>query len=234
MTDKQIILITGATGNLGRAVAEMANQQGYRRALMGHRQEKMIELYDESTDSQLLLANVDVTDEKRVNEAVEGVVDYFGRIDFLVDTVGAFVGGTPVAETNDEIWQRAMNGNAWSAFLCSRAVLRHMQEQGFGRIVNIAARQALKASPKLAAYSAAKSALLRMTESIAAEYAEHGIRANCVVPGVIDTPQNREAMPEADFSQWTTPKAIAGVIAFLLSDAATPINGAAIPVDSPA
>jgi NAD(P)-dependent dehydrogenase (short-subunit alcohol dehydrogenase family) len=120
--------------------------------------------------------------------------------------------------------------NARTAFVVSRAVIPGMRERGQGKIIHVASRAALKGSAKAAAYSASKSALIRLTESLAAELKRDGINVNCVLPGTIDTPQNRASMPKADRSRWVAPEAIADVILFLASDAARAIHGAALPV----
>jgi len=120
--------------------------------------------------------------------------------------------------------------NARTAFIISRAVVPAMLEQHYGKIIHVAARAGMQAGKNASAYGAAKGAVVRLTESLAAELKTHGINANCILPGIIDTPQNREAMPKADFSTWVSPEDIAKVVLFLASDAARPIHGAAIPV----
>jgi NAD(P)-dependent dehydrogenase (short-subunit alcohol dehydrogenase family) len=133
-------------------------------------------------------------------------------------------------ETPLKTWEFMMNLNARTVFLVCRAVLPHMMQQNQGRIVSIAARAALTGKAKMAPYVASKSAVIRLTESMAAEVKEQAINVNCILPGTIDTPRNREEMPDADFKKWVTPEALAEVILFLSSDAARAINGAAIPV----
>jgi NAD(P)-dependent dehydrogenase (short-subunit alcohol dehydrogenase family) len=123
-----------------------------------------------------------------------------------------------------------MDLNARSAFITSQAVIPQMLKQGSGAIIHIAARPGLAGRANMAAYSASKSAVIRLTESMAAEYKEAGIRVNCIIPGTIDTPQNRRDMPDAETSKWVEPESLAEVILFLASQAARDINGAAIPV----
>jgi NAD(P)-dependent dehydrogenase (short-subunit alcohol dehydrogenase family) len=184
------------------------------------------------TDSpqHLLLGSVDATDAESVAGAVEQALERFGRIDVLANTVGGYRAGTPVHETPLETWDFMLDLNARTAFVASRAVVPCMLEQRFGKIVHVAARAALKGSAKASAYSVSKSAVVRLVESLAAELRYDGINVNCVLPGTIDTPQNRKAMPKADHSRWVAPEAIADVILFLASDAADAVNGAAIPV----
>jgi NAD(P)-dependent dehydrogenase (short-subunit alcohol dehydrogenase family) len=123
-----------------------------------------------------------------------------------------------------------MNLNARTAFIASRAVVPHLLRQGSGKIIHIAARPGLQGRAESAAYSASKSAVLRLTESLSAELRDSGINVNCVIPGTLDTPPNREAMPEADNSRWVAPESLAGVILFRASPAARDIHGAAVPV----
>jgi NAD(P)-dependent dehydrogenase (short-subunit alcohol dehydrogenase family) len=115
-------------------------------------------------------------------------------------------------------------------FNTCRAVVPHMLRQGGGRIVNVSARAALEGKARMGPYCASKAAVVTLTETLAAEHRDHGITANCILPGTIDTPQNRASMPDADFSRWVAPAALADVVVFLASDAARAISGAAIPV----
>jgi NAD(P)-dependent dehydrogenase (short-subunit alcohol dehydrogenase family) len=157
-------------------------------------------------------------------------MEHFGRIDALVNTVGGYRGGQPVAETAIELWDGMFDLNARSAFIVSRAVAPHMLARGSGRIINVGSKAALQGTRRSAAYSAAKSAVVRLTESLAADLKREGITANCVLPSTLDTPENREDMPGADPSRWVTPEEVADVILFLASDAARAVQGAAIPV----
>jgi NAD(P)-dependent dehydrogenase (short-subunit alcohol dehydrogenase family) len=155
---------------------------------------------------------------------------HFGHIDILANIAGGFTMGTPVHETPVETWDFMLNLNARTAFLTSRSVVPFMLAQGHGKIVNVAARAALEGKAKMAPYVISKSAVIRLTESMAAELKEAGINVNCVLPGTLDTPQNRRDMPKADHSRWVPPVALADVILFLASDAARAVHGAAVPV----
>jgi NAD(P)-dependent dehydrogenase (short-subunit alcohol dehydrogenase family) len=161
---------------------------------------------------------------------VAQALERFGRIDVLANTVGGFRAGTPVHETSLEAWDFMLGLNARTALIISRAVVPVMLKQQQGKIIHVASRAALQGRARSAAYSVSKSAVLRLTESMAAELKREGIHVNCVLPGTIDTPQNRQDMPNADFSRWVTPEAIADVVLFLASEAARAIHGAAIPV----
>jgi NAD(P)-dependent dehydrogenase (short-subunit alcohol dehydrogenase family) len=178
----------------------------------------------------LYAVSIDVNDPKSVQGMVADTISHFGRLDVLVNTVGGFRSGTPVHETPLETWDFIMSLNARSAFITSQAVIPQMLKQGSGAIINIAARPGLAGKANMAAYSASKSAVIRLTESMAAEYREAGIQVNCIIPGTIDTPQNRREMPDADTTRWVKPESLANVILFLVSNESRDIHGAALPV----
>jgi NAD(P)-dependent dehydrogenase (short-subunit alcohol dehydrogenase family) len=229
---ERVVMVTGAAGNLGNAVTRAFQAAGARLALVDRAADRLPHLFPELADSpaHFLAPSVDLTDADAVEEMVEKTVQRFGRIDVLTNIAGGFRGGTPVHETSLETWDFLLNLNARTVLLTSRAVVPRMLNQESGKIINVAARAALKGGTKTAAYSAAKSAVMRLTESMSAELKRSGINVNCVLPGTIDTPQNRQAMPNADPGRWTKPEAIADVILFLASDAARAVHGAAIPV----
>lgn len=231
MTDlaNQVVMITGAAGNLGAAVAAACQAAGAKTALIDRAQGRLERLYPPSPD-RLLFGGVDLTAEDSVGEAVAAALDRFGRIDALAATVGGFRGGKTVEEEALATWDLMMAMNLRTAVLACRAVLPAMRAQGQGAIVTVAAGAALVGPPGLAAYAASKAALLRFTESLAEEVKLAGIRANAVLPAIIDTPQNRAAMPDADPSAWVAPAAIADAIVYLLSNAARAVSGVALPV----
>ena len=156
-----------------------------------------------------------------VREAVQSC----GRIDVLLNIAGGFRAGEPVHETSLDTWDFMLNLNARSVFLMCRAVLPHMIGQRRGKIVSIGARAAFAGPKNMAAYSVSKTAVVRLTESISSEVKGYGINVNCVLPGTIDTPANRDAMPSADFTKWVQPEALVDVVLFLASDAAVPVFG---------
>lgn len=227
-----VVVVTGAAGNLGRAVSEAFLAAEARLALVDRHPDRLKTLYPElaRSNDHLLITGIDLTHAESVDSMVAVAVEYFGRIDVLANIAGGYRAGTPVHETSPDAWDFMFNLNARTAFLASRAVVPHMLRQGSGKIIHVAARGALAGGRNAAAYSAAKAAVVRLTESMAAELKSQGINVNCVLPGTIDTPQNREAMPKADPSKWVQPEAIADVVLFLASDAARAVHGAAIPV----
>lgn len=228
----QVALVTGASGNLGKAVVDAFYQADAKVVAVDRSIGKMGELFSGWLESKdvLLAEGVDVTDPQAIDRVVQDVLGHFGKIDVLVNAVGGYRAGTPVHQTLPETWDFLMNLNARSAFTVSRSVIPAMLDRGRGKIINIAASTALKGSANSAAYSASKSAVARLTESMSDEYKRQGINVNAVLPGTIDTPQNRGAMPDANFSLWVSPEAIARVILFLASEDASPIHGALIPV----
>ncbi len=229
---ERVALVTGAGGNLGGAVARAFYDAGANLVLAERRADRLAEMYpaERFAPARVHLAAADLTDEASVEALVAGALDRFGGLDILANTVGGYRAGTPVHETPLETWEFMLALNARSAFLISKAVIPPMLARGGGKIVHVASRAALSGSARQVAYSASKGAVVRLVETLAAELRHKGINANCVLPGTIDTPQNRAEMPDADFSKWVAPQAIADVILFLASDAARAVNGAAVPV----
>jgi NAD(P)-dependent dehydrogenase (short-subunit alcohol dehydrogenase family) len=226
---RQTVLVTGAAGNLGRAVADAFFERGASLVLLARRREDLTQAYV-SANERRLLASANLLDQAEVDAAVASAIERFERIDVLCNIAGGFRMGTPVHETPDEVWQSMLDLNARSVITMARAVVPRMLAVGAGKIVNVAAMAALAGKASMAAYAASKSATIRLTESMAAELRDQGINVNCVLPSIIDTPQNRAAMPDADPRRWVAPAALAEVIVFLASDAARAIHGAAIPV----
>jgi NAD(P)-dependent dehydrogenase (short-subunit alcohol dehydrogenase family) len=230
--NKKIALITGPAGNLGSAVVERFAAEGVSLILLDRHQDRLRDIYPqfENSNDHLLISPVDLTDSSMVNTAVQKAVDHFGWIDILVHTAGGFKMGEKVHETTGKTWDVMMNLNVRTLLNVTSAVVPLMLEQKNGKIITIGARPALAGKARMGSYSAAKTAVLRLTESMSAELKSQGINVNCILPGTIDTPANREAMPDADPSKWVTPDSLAEVILFLSSEASRDIHGAAIPV----
>lgn len=230
----KVAVISGAGGNLGIAVVRRLYAEGVSLALVDLKEDTLrARLRDAGIDdADTMIGTVDLTQKKTaVNTFVDQVIGRHGKIDALVNIAGGFKSGGPVHEMDEEIWDFMMNLNARTAFLLSSAVARQMVLLGTkGRIINIAARAALSGIPGISGYSASKSAVLRLTEAMAAELSDYQINVNAVMPSTIDTPQNRKAEPTADFSKWVRPESLADVIVFLMSDGARDITGAALPV----
>jgi NAD(P)-dependent dehydrogenase (short-subunit alcohol dehydrogenase family) len=228
----QVVMVTGAIGNLGSVLSWTFQARGAKLVLMDRGEERLKQTFHDlvSSPDYLLVDCADLMDEGSVEASVMQAIQHFGKIDVLVNTVGGFRAGTPLHETDIETWDFMLKLNGRSIFIASKKVIPHMLDQGSGKIVNLAARPGLAGQAGMAAYSASKAAVMRLTESMAAEYKDKGINVNCVIPGTIDTRPNREAMPDADFSAWVAPESLADVILFLCSHAARDIHGAAVPV----
>jgi NAD(P)-dependent dehydrogenase (short-subunit alcohol dehydrogenase family) len=228
----KVVVITGAVGNLGRASAEAFRVSGAHTVLVDRAADRLHHQFTELVMSpdHLLLGGVNLADEAAIAGAMGSAVERFGRVDVLVNTVGAWRGGAATHETPIADWETLFAANLRPTLLASRAVAPHFLARRSGRIINVAARGGVSGDAGNAAYSAAKSAVLRLTEAMSAELKSSGINVNAVLPSTIDTPQNRAAMPEADHARWVRPEAIADVILFLASDGARAIHGAAIPV----
>jgi len=223
-----VVVVTGAFGALGQVVAATLAAGGSRVALLGHGEaESAIAL---AFAEQLVLPGVDLGRLEAATDAMAHVIARYGAIDALVNVAGGFA-AQRLEDGDLDVWDRMYAMNLKTALSACKAVLPHLLAQGAGRIVNVGAGAAQHAGAGMGAYAASKSGVLRLTESLAAESKDRGVTVNAILPGMIDTPANRAAMPKADFARWVAPAAIADVVAFLLSDAARAVTGAAIPVN---
>jgi NAD(P)-dependent dehydrogenase (short-subunit alcohol dehydrogenase family) len=177
-----------------------------------------------------LFVALDLLDHESVDAAIRAARARFGRIDVLCNIAGGFRMGAPVHQMPDKDWDSMMDINVRTMLNAVRAVVPQMIDGGGGKIVNIGAFAAQRGVAQMGAYVAAKSAVIRLTEAMAAELRDKNINVNCVLPAIIDTPENRAAMPKADPSRWVAPADLASVIVFLASDDARAIHGAALPV----
>jgi NAD(P)-dependent dehydrogenase (short-subunit alcohol dehydrogenase family) len=216
----QVVLVTGAAGALGSAVVDYFTGLGATVA--------QLDVADIHNDH--LSITCDLTDPEACRAAVTRVVTELGPVDVLANIAGGFAMGEAVHETGTETWDFLMGLNALSVLNMARAVVPTMLERKRGKIVNIGAGAGQHGAGRMGAYSASKSVVIRLTESMADELKASGINVNCILPSIIDTERNRKDMPDADFDKWVTPVAMAGVIGFLASAAADPIHGAALPV----
>ena len=231
-TQTRNVLITGGTGILGSAVTKAYIAQGDNVAvtyLFENEVERFKQFNPDISDRvPFLFANV--TEESEVQKCVQEFQTSVGQLDILVNIVGGFVGGIPAMELEADRWDFMMHLNLKSVFLCCKAALPGMTARGSGKIVNVSARAGLKGEAGMSAYCVSKGGVRTLTESLAAEVMDAGVNVNAIMPSVIDTPANRESMPDEDYERWVSPADIAKVICFLTSDAAAVINGAAIPV----
>jgi len=225
----KIVLMTGAAGQLGHVVARAFAAAGARLVLVDRAPDRLSQMFGDLPDA-LLIGGTDVTDPTSVAAMVGKAIAERGRIDALLNMAGGWRGGQPLHEVDPETWDFVMDLNAKSVYLVCRAVIPYMLAQGGGKIVSVAAKSGLQGAAGTSIYNASKAVVIRLTESMSAELKDRGINVNCVLPTIIDTPQNRQSMPKSDPAKWVTPEQMAGVLMFLASDSATAIHGAAIPV----
>ena len=223
-------LVTGGTGALGRSVVRRLVEAGAQVHVTWRSEEETREFatYLGGQAKPVVLHRADVTQPAEVASLFEGLGADPGRLDILACVVGGFTAG-PLEDTTPEAWGQMMTVNATSAFLCCRAAVSLLRGSGGGRIILVAARPALeRGAANMSAYAASKSAVLSLSQSLAKELARDRITVNAIVPSIIDTAANRAAMPRADRSTWLAPEEIAEVVAFLASDAAAIVTGAAL------
>ena len=221
----KIALVTGANGGLGTYVTQALLDAGA----------TVIGLARKIEQSQFDHANftalpAEISTASGAKAAVDSLVAQFGKLDIVAHTVGGFAGGQSIAETDDATFQRMFDVNLNSTFYLLRAAIPVMRKTGNGRIVAIGSRAALEPGAGVGAYSASKAAMVSLIRTIAQENKDAGITANAILPGTMDTPANRNSMPNSDFSKWVRPAAVASLIAWLVSDAGKDVNGAVIPV----
>jgi len=221
----KIALVTGADGGLGIHVTRALLDSG-------------ATVIGVSRNAQQSTANgpsfvalaADLSSAETAKTTVDGIAARFGRLDIVAHLVGGFAGGKTIAETDVATFQRMFDMNLNSAFYVLRAVIPHMRRAGSGRIIAIGSRAAEDPGPGVGAYSASKAALVSLIQTAALENKDLAITANVLLPGTMDTPGNRKAMPGADTSKWVQPASIASLIAWLASEVGKDVNGAVIPV----
>ena len=230
-----VVLVAGGTGGLGRAVSLAFLAADAKVTVTFRNQEEFVALRKGASagaaqDGLLEGLAADVTNEGAVQQAVDSIIAKHGRIDALVNCVGGYAGGKALWEIDPAEFERMLSFNVRSGYQLCRAVVPKMLERGSGVIVNVSSRAAVDHAAGAASYTASKAAAVAMIDSLAADLRGTGVRANSILPSIIDTEANRKAMPKADFAKWPKPEDIARVILFLCSDEAKLISGAAIPV----
>lgn len=228
----KVAFVAGGTGGLGRAVSLAFHEAGAQ-VIVSYRKPEEFELLRAAAGadgSRLEGHRVDVTDEATVSQLIETALARHGRLDALVNTVGGYAGGVKLWELETNVLDRMLALNLRSIYVLSRAAMRVMLKQAHGAIVNVAAKAAFDHPGGAAAYAASKAAAVALLDSLAAEAKGTGVRVNSILPSIIDTEPNRQAMPKADFAKWPKPDDIARVILFLCSDDAKVVHGAAVPV----
>lgn len=226
--ENRVVMITGAAGHLGRAVAACFAERGARLLVVDRQQDALAAAY--GANASAVLVPADLLDAAQTGEAISAAIERAGNLDVLCHLAGGFRMGEPVHETSDATWNVMFDVNARTLLNVARAVVPRMIARKSGKVVTVGAFSAQRGIAGMGAYCAAKSSVIRLTESMSAELKEHGVNVNCVLPTIIDTVDNRAAMPDADPTRWVSPAALADVIAFLASDGAHAVHGAAIPV----
>ena len=233
--ENQCVIVTGASGNLGAAVARAFVDRGANVVLVDRSREHT-EHAGFTDDARHLISVTDLLDQTQVNAMVQAAVAKFGGIHVLCNIAGGFRMGEAVHETSDANWNFLFDINARTLLHASRAVVPQMLKQpssasgSRGKIINVGAFGAQRGGAQMGAYAASKASVMRLTESMAAELREKNINVNAVLPTIIDTPQNRKDMPDANPAKWVAPEALADVVLFLASDAARAVHGALVPV----
>jgi NAD(P)-dependent dehydrogenase (short-subunit alcohol dehydrogenase family) len=228
----KVVLVAGGTGGLGHAVSRTFLEEGAAVVVSYRREEEFTALKQAVGAKAIALEGfaVDVTDQRAAGEFVGAVLSRHGRVDALVNTVGGYAGGVKLWEMETKVLETMLALNLRSGYTLARAVVPAMLKQGSGAIVNVAAKAAFDHGAGAAAYAASKAAAVAMMDSLAADVKGTGVRVNSILPSIIDTAANRQAMPEANFATWPKPEEIAQVILFLCSDHAAVVHGAAVPV----
>jgi NAD(P)-dependent dehydrogenase (short-subunit alcohol dehydrogenase family) len=223
------VIVTGAAGNLGRAVAAAFADRGANLVLVDLKEEALARAYGAAGEKRLF-APANLLDAAQAESVAQRAVERFGHIGVLCNLAGGFRMGEPVHATSASTLDFLLDLNVRTLINMSHAVVPLMLAEGRGKVVNVGAFSAQKGAAMMGAYVAAKSAVIRLTEAMAAELREKNVNVNCVLPTIIDTPENRAAMPDADPSRWVAPADLANVIVFLGSEAARAVHGAAVPV----
>ena len=230
MFAKKTVIVTGGAGAVGREVVRWFNDRGAQVGVLDVNDAVLESAFQTVADS-LYLVSCNLTQRDSCAEAVAKIQERFEQIDILCNVAGGFLMGDPVHETSNATWDFLFDLNARSILNMSAAVVPSMLAAGGGKVINVAARAALGGAALMGAYTASKAAVMRITESMAQELRANNINVNCVLQSLIDTPRNRQDMPNADYSRWVTPAQIASVIGFLASPDAVAVHGAGIPVD---
>jgi len=220
-----VVVITGANGGLGSYVTRSFLDAGAKVAGTSRNIQP-----SEFKHPAFTAIEADLGTQKGSSELIEQVLSRFGKLDVLVHTVGGFAGGQSVVETDEATMRQMMDMNFNSMFYLLRAAIPALRGSGGGRLIAIGSRAAVDPGPGVGAYSASKAAMVSLVRTVALENKDAALRANVILPGTIDTPANRKAMPKADVSKWVQPAAIASLIIWLAGDAGKDMNGAVIPV----
>lgn len=229
MAKQPVVMITGAAGNLGRAAAEVFAEHGARLLLFDRSLEALRKAYPVDSAGRVLLA-ADLTNEKSVHDAVAGATIDVGPVDVLCNIAGGYAAGEPVHRMDRSVWNRLHELNAGTLLSAVKAVVPRMLTAGSGTVINIGAAGHVHGHANAGAYAASKGEVVRLTESMAEELRGSGVSVFCLMPNVIDTPQNRTSMPGADWTTWTRPRDIANLMWLLTDPTAALMSGTVLPL----
>ena len=219
------VLVTGANGGLGTDVTKAFLDAGATVVGASRRIQQ-----SDFAHAGFTAIRAEISTREGARTLVDQLISRFGRLDVLVHTVGGFAGGTSIVDTDDATYQRMLELNLHSVFHILRATIPPLRKSGDGRLIAIGSRAAIDPGPGVGAYSASKAAMVSLIRTVALENKDAGLKANVILPGTMDTPANRQAMPKADFSKWVQPASVASLIVGLASEAGKDISGAVIPV----
>ena len=221
----KVVLVTGANGGLGTYVTQAFLDAGA--TVIGT--SRKIQQSDFNSPNFTAVA-AEISTRESARTLVDQVVGRFGKLDVLAHTIGGFAGGQSIADTDDATFQRMLDLNLNSTFHILRAALPPLRKAGGGRVIAIGSRAALEPGAGVGAYSASKAAMVSLIRTVALENKDAGVTANAILPGTMETPANRKAMPNADVSKWVQPASVAGLVVWLASEAGKDVNGSVIPV----
>ena len=234
MLNGQVTIITGSTGSLGSETTRLFLENEASVVALYHSENKFRHLHEALIEysDRLIGIKCDVTKADDCERMAQRTMETYGKVDSLINIVGGWEGGYTLDKTSEKTWDKMMDLNAKSVFLCCKTILPYMVKRNYGRIVNISAKSSTPEGrmKNSSAYAASKGAVRILTEAMTQEYLDKDININCVMPSTIDTPANRTMMPKADHSKWVSPRLIAETILFLCSSQGSEIRGASIPI----
>ncbi|MGA9814099.1 MAG: SDR family NAD(P)-dependent oxidoreductase [Terriglobales bacterium] len=221
----KVVLVTGANGGLGTYVTQAFLDAGA--TVIGT--SRKIQQSDFNHPTFTAVA-AEISTREEASTLVDQLVARFGKLDVLAHTVGGFAGGQAITDTDDATFQRMLDLNLNSLFHILRAALPPLRKTGNGRVIAIGSRAALEPGAGVGAYSASKAAMVSLIRTVALENKDAGVTANAILPGTMDTPANRKAIPNADVSKWVQPASVAALVVWLASESGKDVNGSVIPV----
>ncbi len=228
----RVAIITGASGGLGRVVAQQFAENGARMALLDRNPDRLKQFVSdiELTEDRYLLNAADLNEPEAAKAAAKDVIEKFGRADILLNLVGGFIGGAKVVDLSREDLANMLQQHVWTTFDLAQAFVPHLIANGWGRILVISSPRAFDPRGNSAAYAVGKSGEEVLTLSLAQELKDTGVTANVILVRSIDVEHRRDREPTPENASWTTPEEIAAAIMYLCSDEARMVNGARIPL----